>query len=270
MPDSTTNETKTPEQKKPESDNVTPIKPEEKKLDDNGYQVTSEEKKPEEKKPEESIKPVSGYTDETKEENIEPKIEKIDPVSGYAEKVEKKPEEKKPEEKKVEEKPEEKKTSFEEMKLDTEGLLDQELKSIGDFVKKHGVNKDQAQELVDIKKAEIKLYTDEQKNQKIKHDADRKQLRADWKQELKDDPKFGGEKFDHSIQQSEKVLHEFFPGLKKILTERGGMLPPYVMRDLAKLAGHLYSSEKLVQGDPSVPPKKEEVKEDDPLAFYNS
>ena len=57
------------------------------------------------------------------------------------------------------------------------------------------------------------------------------------------------------------------PNTKKELTKSGAMLPPWVMRDLAKLAETLYASPKLVQGDPVVP--REEVDDEDAhLAFY--
>jgi hypothetical protein len=45
------------------------------------------------------------------------------------------------------------------------------------------------------------------------------------------------------------------------------MLPPYVMRDLAKLAEHLYKTERLQQGDPPAPAKSKDD-EDSPYAFY--
>lgn len=96
---------------------------------------------------------------------------------------------------------------------------------------------------------------------------EKNRTRRAWHDELKADPVFGGDKFDRSVSQAEKVLAEFMPQTKKALTERKTMLPPYVMRDLAVMADHLYATEKLTQGEPIVA-QTEEVEDDSPLKFY--
>ena len=39
------------------------------------------------------------------------------------------------------------------------------------------------------------------------------------------DPEFGGENFDKNVDRVEKVLEKYMPNMKKVLTERGSMLP---------------------------------------------
>jgi hypothetical protein len=92
--------------------------------------------------------------------------------------------------------------------------------------------------------------------------------RAAWHKELKEDKTFGGENFKRNVHNAEKVLTEFMPDTKKRLTETKGMLPPYVMRDLAKLHDHLYNQESLVTGDPKTNEAAKDQASDDPLDFY--
>lgn len=234
-------------------------------LDDLGYTIPKEEKSkeapPEEKKPDDKNK--SGYGDEPPKDGEEGK------VSGYGDeppppKDEPPPEEKKPDDKKPDEEGE--------FKIEDKGdLLDAEVKSLTDFINKHKVSKELAQALVEAKKNEVaELQAASEKAEDDRKKAVQRQ-RAEWHQELKDDPTFGGENFKFNVMKSEKVIEDFMPNLKKVLTEGDVMLPPYVMRDLAKLADTLYSTENLKKGDPPGAGKAEE-KEDanDPLAFYNS
>ena len=86
---------------------------------------------------------------------------------------------------------------------------------------------------------------------------------------MKNDPALGGEKFEHNVMQAEKVLEEFMRATKTMLTERGSMLPPYVMRDLARLAEHLYAAPVFNSGEPPAPPPEPKEENNDPLAFYN-
>lgn len=76
--------------------------------------------------------------------------------------------------------------------------------------------------------------------------------RKKWDAELRVDPDFGGAKYETNVVRAERVLAEFMPQTKKFLTERKSMLPPYVMRDLAKMADSLYATDKLNQGEPPV------------------
>ncbi len=92
--------------------------------------------------------------------------------------------------------------------------------------------------------------------------------RQSWYKELKEDKDFGGEKFDLNTTRAQKVFSEFMPSTKKALTANGSMLPPYVMRDLAKLADHLYATDKLQTGEPIVPEVAKD--EDDGTDFYKT
>ena len=216
--------------------------------DDFGYQVEAkaeapkvEEKpaaKPEEEKP---IAAATGYDSEPK--------------------VEEKPEEKS--EQKVEEKPEEKNA----LDIKVEGLPDKELAKIKEFAKEHKVPKEIAEAYAKLRKSELEAFDKAQKEAAAESERQIQATRKNWYTELKEDPKFGGENFARNTKQVEKVMEEFMPNTKKVLTERKGMLPPYFMRDLAAIADQMYSTEKLKTGDASVPPKDNE--EDDALAFYN-
>ena len=244
-------------EKEPQAEQTPPAdppKPEEngKKFDDFGYEV--DEKKGE-----------AGENDKEKEPSKKPEEEEgvKDPATGYGEeppKVDEEPE-KKPEEKEPDEKDKELAA------LNVEGLEDDEVKKIKEFAKKHGVSKEAAQELLDQRKEENKAVEQAIADNKAQRERDVLKRRADWHKELRDDVDFGGEKFAFNLKRVEKTLQEFFPGTKKMLTERGGMLPPYVMRDLGKLAEKLYSQENLPQGSPNEK-QVEDDKSDDPLAFY--
>lgn len=89
--------------------------------------------------------------------------------------------------------------------------------------------------------------------EKAQKDAVIKQ-RADWKKELISDPEFGGEHFDKNVDRVEKVLEKYMPNVKKVLTERGSMLPPYIMRDFLALSKVLNPVAPLVNGEAGAPP----------------
>jgi hypothetical protein len=76
--------------------------------------------------------------------------------------------------------------------------------------------------------------------------------RKAWKQELMSDPEFGGEHFDKNVDRVEKVLNNM-PNTKKMLTEKGGVLPPYLMKDLLSLAKTLNPTVPLVMGEAPAP-----------------
>src|SRR5690606_22788749 len=63
--------------------------------------------------------------------------------------------------------------------------------------------------------------------------------RESWVNELKTDASFGGENFTKNVDKVEKVLAKYMPETKKMLTERKGMLPPTLMKDLLKIANAL-------------------------------
>lgn len=237
---------------------VTPVVPsvtdKQEHLDEYGYVKTPPEEGKEAK-------------NEPPKEVPKPKEEKLsdikDPASGYAESAPKEdeiPPPSTPPEPPIE-------LGYE---LDIKDVPDDEVKKIKDFAKSNNLTKEVAQALVGLKKTEI----EEVKKQLVEFETKQKKLIAEtkvkWDKELRTDPNFGGEKFAHNILNAEKVLSDFLPETKKALTERKSMLPPYVMRDLAKLAEHLYGTEKLVRGEPVEPEDKDNKKEFDPLDFYRN
>lgn len=215
------------------------------KFDELGYEKDSSPQpgaeKPEGKKPE--AKPP---TDEPIKE----------PATGYGEKppvVEEIVEEKKPEPPAIDAE-----LGFE---VKIEGAAKEEIQKITDFAKKNKLSKEQVAAYAELRKGEIAQYN--AAVLKAQNDAKLEvaRTRANWDKELRTDPDFGGDKFGANVKMTEKVLKDFMPNTKKMLTERGSMLPPYVMRDLAKMAEHLYSGDKFVQGDPPAPPKASEDKD---------
>jgi outer membrane protein OmpA-like peptidoglycan-associated protein len=184
------------------------------------------------------------------------------PPTGY----EKEPEKLEPPK---DDKPKDSPPPEDDLKLDPKGLADEDVKNVKEFAKKHKISKEVAQALLDERKAAFDKAVKTLADQQAEEEADIKRTKIEWYKELKNDATFGGDKFEHNIKQIGKVVDDFMPNLKKVLTERKVMMPPYIMKDLAKIAGHLYSTDKMIQGDPPAPSKKDEP-EDDSLAFYNS
>lgn len=128
-------------------------------------------------------------------------------------------------------------------------------------------------ELIKAEKPEVQAALAEYKRKelaKMKEMADARQAenakkvkeqRAGWVKELKEDPDFGGESFGSNVKKVDRVLNDFLPNVKKKLTESKGMLPPYIMRDLAKLSKNLYGTEGFVKGEEQQ--SKKEVKSED-------
>lgn len=112
-----------------------------------------------------------------------------------------------------------------------------------DFALKNGLNNDQV-------KAYVDMELEAQKQVKQMREQNEKAQRKSWVEELRNDNDFGGENFDSSVSKAEKVLEKHFPNVKKTLTERGGMLPPYIMKDFLKLYKTLNPTAPLVSGEP--------------------
>lgn len=155
-----------------------------------------------------------------------------------------------------------------EMDKALDGLPKDELKKIKDFATKNKITTEQAKEFAALRRTEIK-ESQEAFDKSVKDlEAAKLKTRKDWETELKTDPDFGGEKFAKNVQQVDKVLTDFFPGLKKSLTERKAIMPPYLMRDMAKLAAKLYDSPALVDGQIPVPKEEEKTPLDEALDYY--
>jgi len=225
-------------------------------LDEHGYEIPKEEVKDGE-----DDKGKKETADKKPEEKSDKEVE--DPATGYGEEplkvTEKKPDEKTDDKAAADDKSE--------IVLDLKGFSEDQATGINEFVKNNKLSKEQSEAFVELRKKEIQDA--EAFATKVDEDAveNSKNIRAGWDKDLRNDADFGGDKFAYNIKQSEKVLAEFLPNTKKALTESKGMLPPYVMKDLATLAKELYGSKELTSGDPTGN-NKTESEGDDELDFY--
>lgn len=170
-------------------------------------------------------------------------------LTGYG-KEEEKVEEPKKEEKPVEEKKPEEITEEEKVKKE----INEAIKDLGEgfnkekitkFALENKLTKEQLAAYVKLTKEEDAAFTKQQEE-------NLKAQRKAWKQELLSDPEFGGENFDKNVDRVNKLLNQM-PNTKKVLTEKGTMLPPYIMRDFLALSKTLNPTTKLIHGDPIVP-----------------
>lgn len=248
---------KPPEQPAPAQGNP-PTEPQGDQFDQYGYKIVkAQEGDPDQK----------GKGDPKPESEKPPEEEKIDPGTGYdADKppVETPPAEQKPDEQKPDDK------TVLGYEVNFEGLPEEDKTKIIELAKGAKDPKELLERYIAFRKSEIAEITKAQQLAEQNYESEKIKVRSNWHKELKEDPNFGGEKFAHNIHQAEKVLHDVMPETKKELTKRGSMLPPYVMRDLAKLADRLYATPKLQQGDPPKPIEDKEKESSDPLDFYRS
>lgn len=150
------------------------------------------------------------------------------------------------------------------------GVDPADMKLVKAEVTKLKLSPEQAKEYAALKIEERKNATNFAENQQKENDRARTKLKAAWDNELRTDKDFGGETFGKNVQQGERVLQEFFGEWKKDLTKAKAMLPPNVMRGLARLADQLYKTESLVHGDPSKPAPPPADPVDEALEFYKS
>ena len=150
-----------------------------------------------------------------------------------------------------------------------EDMTDEEkaAKEITDVVKSLGDEFDQAKIskfVLDNKltKEQVAAYVKDAKDSSVKAKNEAavklKEQRDSWKNELMSDKEFGGlnsADFDHNVHQVENLLKNNMPNLKKHLTEKGGVLPPYIMRDLLSLSKALNPKAAFVQGEAATPPE---------------
>lgn len=211
------------------------VDPAEPKLDDNGYEIIPD--------------PADAVKTEPKTPVADPEPVKVDPSSGYS-KDQKFPDPTKKTE--VDPDPKEPVTDEVKLKADIDEALgdyaDKEL--ISQFAIDNKMTKEQVTAYVALMKTEDSKAVEHEEN-------NRKEIRSGWKKELMDDTTFGGDNFDINVDRVEKVLTNFMPNTRKVLTDRGNMLPPYIMRDLLTISKSLNPTTVLVNGDPSKPVKKE-------------
>lgn len=209
--------------------------------DDFGYDIPADDKKTSDEPP------APAAVEEPKEE----KVEKLS--TGYGdddEEVVPPVEDKKEEPKEGEELTDEQKAQKE---------IDEAVKALGDEFDKDKVKKFATEHKLSKAQVEawVKQVNEDNKEAKRLQEEAVKAQRKTWKEELKKDPEFGGENFDKNVDRVEKVLKNNMPNTKKMLTERGSMLPPYIMKDLLSLSKALNPVTKFVGGEPSEPKKEE-------------
>jgi len=175
---------------------------------------------------------------------------KPDGSTGYG-----KPQEEKPGEGKPDEKPENKdgdepsndSLPDEEIKETLKNLPKAEGDAIGEFAKKHKLSKEVVEDYAQMREAE-------NAEARKAYDEGIKAQRKAWDDDLRNDKEFGGENYDKNVMRAEKVLTELMPNTKKVLTEKGTMLPPYVMRDLGLIVHKAaFSTGKLPTGEAPTP-----------------
>lgn len=130
------------------------------------------------------------------------------------------------------------------IEVDLKGLKDEDVADLVTFAEVHKLTKEQAQALVDTRKAEHDAIANSQKEMVEKRAA----VHSKWETELKADKDFGGQNYDQNIHVNEKFIGEHMPALGKLLTDNGQKLPPMIMKELNSVARKLYSESEFVQG----------------------
>lgn len=134
-----------------------------------------------------------------------------------------------------------------EIVVDFGNINDDDKKSLSEYFDKHKLSKEAREGLVELKKNEYA----KQLNLKQEIEKETVKIKAQWYNELKSDKEFGTN-FDYNVLAVNKFMDNFLPGVKKMLTDKGGMLPPTIMKDYFNLAKKLNETEKVVQGDPVI------------------
>lgn len=143
------------------------------------------------------------------------------------------------------------------LELDLKGFEEAGVQDIRDIAKAHNLTKEQAQGLIDKRRATIDSHVEANKT---KVD----EIHTKWETELKADADFGGQNFDQSVHNVNKLIREELPGVKNLLTGGKKRLHPDIMRDLNKVARKLYGETEFNPGD-----KGGNDKSWNPLDFYN-
>ncbi len=242
----------------PDVPKIDPTSATDSQFDDLGYEVSSSTKKTKEENEDSTV--VTPPTEAKKEETPPAKTEPA--VTGYEKPVEAKKEETPPA--KTEEVPpkkEEVPPADEAEKLKKE--ISDAVKTLGDGYDHEGITKfaldnklttEQLKAYANFSKAQDEKALKEHNERVIKQ-------RQEWYEEIKADKEFVGEKgdqFDASLHKINQLLDKNMPETKKMLTEKKGMLPPYLMKDLLRLHKALNPTTKFEGGEP--PGSQEEDK----------
>ncbi len=212
-----------------------------KEYDDFGYEKPkSADKKPDEKPDDKT--PPEPKDDKKPNEKVDIK----NSATGYGDEVDDKTppvDDKKPDEK----------PPGDEAKLDYELDLkdyDADLaKEILQVAKENKLDKAGAEFFAKFRKGQIDNAVKLLGDHKVEQERLRGEEKKAWTNELKEDKDFGGDNFATNVSNVDKLLDNYLPEMKKMLTDRKTMLPPQAMRGLARLAKHVYSVPKFVNGD---------------------
>lgn len=191
-------------------------------------------------------KPAGEKTPEQKP-NDPPPAEKIEPASGYtkdAPKVDDPPANQPPPA------PADAGLGFE---LKFDGISEAQKTDTVKFIKDYKVPKEIVEAYLAKLKTDNESLVTATKAAELQATKQIQERRASWHKELKEDPTFGGDAFERNVMAVNKLLTTFMPNTKKELTERKGVLPPSLMRDLASIAAKMNETEGLVHGNPTKP-----------------
>lgn len=137
------------------------------------------------------------------------------------------------------------------VEVELKDFADADKQLLTQHFEKYKLTKEAQQALVDIRKSELINQQQSQAQYQKQVEAETLRIKTEWFNELKNDKDFGGANFDANTKMVNKFINDFMPNTKKMLTEKGGMLPPNTMRDFHSVAKKLYETEGFVQGDGS-------------------
>lgn len=126
-----------------------------------------------------------------------------------------------------------------------EGELDQAaLEQFEPIAKELGLTQEQADKLVSMHADSIQRASTEARDQWA-------QQQQTWREDLQNDPEFGGQKFQENVTAATKAVERFgSPGLKEALESTGMGNHPELVRTFAAI-GKAISEDKLVMGNQS-------------------
>lgn len=130
----------------------------------------------------------------------------------------------------------------------------EEAKALTDRAKKSGLNKEQAEGLMQERNDAKQLVLQSQQTEL-------KNARTKWIEEVKNDPIYGGDKLAENAEKARRVIDRFAPtALKQWLNETGMGDNPDVFRFVAAMASQL-SEDQLVRGQTGATDAKKKPEE---------
>ena len=129
-----------------------------------------------------------------------------------------------------------------------EGLEKETADAVKDFATKNKLTPEATKEVAEFLKAQGNAVEKYKASEGERIQQARADQKKEWYNNLKVDKEFGGENFDKNIKKAEKVINTHLTGFKNILTTSKGMVPPDIMKDLAKVHDALFGTEPMVSG----------------------